>query len=129
MRPPGIPLTGVLQTGVFGILEMCHALMRKLVFRDHHIINRQVCEGASSRCCRSLPGCMYVCMYIYIYIYIYICVYIHLMNIISIIIVGHRRCFFALLPLAAQLRPGRYQVKRLLISMPICLNHMFSTNN
>ena len=33
----GIPLTGVLQTGVFGIVEMCLALMRKLVLRDHWI--------------------------------------------------------------------------------------------
>ena len=32
---PGIPLTWVLQTGVFGIVEMCLALMRKLVFRGH----------------------------------------------------------------------------------------------
>ena len=31
----GIPLTGVLQIGVFGIVDVCLALMRKLVFRDH----------------------------------------------------------------------------------------------
>ena len=30
-----LSLTGVLQTGVFGIVEMCLALVRKLVFRDH----------------------------------------------------------------------------------------------
>ena len=34
-RKPGIPLPGVLQTGVFRIAEMCLALTRKLVFRDH----------------------------------------------------------------------------------------------
>ena len=32
---PGIPLKGVLQTAVFGIVEMCLALVRKLLFRDH----------------------------------------------------------------------------------------------
>ena len=34
-REAVIPLTGVLQTGVLGVVEMCLALMRKLVFRDH----------------------------------------------------------------------------------------------
>ena len=30
----GIPLTGVLPKGVFGIVQMCLALVRQLVFRD-----------------------------------------------------------------------------------------------
>ena len=33
-RSPVFPSTGVLPTGVFGIVEMCLALMRRLVFRD-----------------------------------------------------------------------------------------------
>ena len=32
---PGVPLAEVLQTGVFGIVETCLALMRKHVLRDH----------------------------------------------------------------------------------------------
>ena len=30
-----IYITGVLETGVFGIVEMCLGLMRTVVFRDH----------------------------------------------------------------------------------------------